>query len=80
MTSIAPLLRQGSATFHGAPMAQVTQADIIRLCTDFQSQHGIISLLTLLEDIIEARAQASGVVLLDDDDLDEAEIAYFTAH
>lgn len=62
-------------------MAQVTQADIIRLCTDFESQNGIIALLTLLEDIIEARAQASGVVLLDEEDedeLDAAEMAYFT--
>lgn len=64
-------------------MAQVTQADIIRLCTDFQSQNGIIALLSLLEDIIECQAQASGVVLLDDEDedgLDAAEMAYFTAH
>lgn len=60
-------------------MAQVTQADIIRLCTEYQQANGIIALLTLLEDIIEARAQASGVVLLDEeDDLDGAEMAYFT--
>jgi len=59
-------------------MAQVTQADLIRVCEDFKQRHGIIALLSILEDIIEAQAQASGVVLLDEDGLDEMETAYFT--
>lgn len=57
----------------------MTAADLIRDCKAYQAEHGIISLLTLLEDIIEAQAQSAGVVLLDDD-MDELEMAYFTAH
>jgi hypothetical protein len=60
-------------------MAQVTQADLIRVFEDFKQRHGIIALLSILEDFIEAQAQASGVVLLDED-MDELEMAYFTAH
>ena len=59
-------------------MAQVTQADLIRVCEDFKQHHGIIALLSILEDIIECQAQSAGVVLLDEDSLDEMETAYFT--
>lgn len=57
----------------------MTAADLIRACKAYQAEHGIIALLSLLEDIIECQAQASGVVLLDEE-LDEMETAYFTAH
>lgn len=56
----------------------MTAADLIRDCKAYQAEHGIIA---LLEDIIEVQAQASGVVLLDEEDedgLDGAEMAYFT--
>lgn len=57
----------------------MTAADLIRDCKAYQAEHGILALLSLLDDIIEAQAQASGVVLLDED-MDELEMAYFTAH
>lgn len=57
----------------------MTAADLIRDCKAYQDQHGIIALLSILEDIIECQAQSAGVVLLDEE-LDELETAYFTVH
>jgi len=56
----------------------MTAADLIRDCKAYQAEHGIIALLSILEDIIEAQAQSAGVVLLNEDGLDEMETAYFT--
>jgi hypothetical protein len=55
----------------------MTPADIIRNCREYEAQHGILALLSLLEDIIECQAQAAGVELLDIDE-DEMEISYVT--
>lgn len=57
----------------------MTEADIIRDCRAYEAEHGILKLLSILEDIIECQAQAAGVELLDIDE-DEMEMAYFTAH
>lgn len=58
----------------------MTAADLVKACDTFKQRHGIIALLSILEDIIECQAQSAGVVLLDEDSLDEMETAYFTAH
>jgi len=55
----------------------MTASDLIKDCKAYQEQHGIMALLSLLEDIIEASAQSSGVELLSLDD-DEIEVSYFT--
>lgn len=56
----------------------MTAADIVKNCEEFKREHGFMALLSILEDIIECQAQAAGVAILDDDDLDEMEVAYFT--
>ncbi|MFT2211495.1 hypothetical protein ACLJYM_06370 [Rhizobium giardinii] len=55
----------------------MTEADLIKDCREFEAEHGILKLLSILEDIIECQAQAAGVELLDIDE-DEMETAYFT--
>jgi len=55
----------------------MTASDLINDCKAYQEQYGIMALLSLLEDIIEASAQSSGVELLSLDD-DEIEVSYFT--
>lgn len=55
----------------------MTEADLIKDCREFEAEHGILKLLSILEDIIECQAQAAGVELLDIDE-DEMEVAYFT--
>jgi hypothetical protein len=55
----------------------MTEADLIRDCRTYEAEHGILKLLSILEDIIECQAQAAGVELLDIDE-DEMEMAYFT--
>jgi hypothetical protein len=58
----------------------MTAADIVKNCEEFKHEHGfmsLLSLLSLLEDIIEFQAQAAGVELLDIDE-DEMEISYVT--
>jgi hypothetical protein len=55
----------------------MTEADIIKHCETFKQERGFMALLSILEDIIEAQAQAAGVELLDIDE-DEMETAYFT--
>lgn len=55
----------------------MTEADLIRDCKAYEAEHGILKLLSILEDIIECQAQAAGVELLDIDE-DEMETAYFT--
>jgi len=55
----------------------MTEATIIANCKAYQAEHGILKLLSLLEDIIECQAQAAGVELLDIDE-DEMEISYVT--
>jgi len=57
----------------------MTPADLIRDCREYEAQHGILALLSLLEDIIECQAQAAGVELLDIDE-DEMSAAYFTVN
>lgn len=57
----------------------MTEADLIKDCREFEAEHGIMALLSILESIIECQAQAAGVELLDIDE-DEMETAYFTAH
>lgn len=58
-------------------MAQVTHADLIRHCKDFQDQYGIMALLDILADITECQAQAAGISIVDEE-FDEIEVAYFT--
>jgi len=55
----------------------MTAAELIAACKEYEAQHGILALLSLLEDIIECQAQAAGVELLDIDE-DEMTTAYFT--
>jgi len=55
----------------------MTAADLIRDCKEYQAENGLMALLSLLEDIIEAQAQAAGVELLDIDE-DDMTTAYFT--
>lgn len=56
----------------------MTAADLIKDCKAYEAEHGIMALLSILEDIIECQAQAAGVAILDDDELDEMDVAYFT--
>lgn len=55
----------------------MTEADLIKDCREFEAEHGILKLLSILESIIECSAQAAGVGLLDIDE-DEMEAVYFT--
>ena len=55
----------------------MTAADIVKNCEEFKHEYGFMSLLSLLEDIIECQAQAAGVELLDIDE-DEMECTFAT--
>lgn len=56
----------------------MTATELSDYCDKFKQEHGLMLLLDVLEHITECQAQAAGVAILDDDDLDEMEVAYFT--
>ncbi len=61
----------------------MTASDLLAHCNAFREEHGMMTLCDVLETIFEAHEQSACVELLEDDefdDLDEMEVAYFTAH
>ena len=56
----------------------MTATELSDYCDKFKQEHGLMLLLDVLEHITECQAQAAGVAILDDDDLDEMECTFAT--
>jgi hypothetical protein len=56
----------------------LTAAELSDHCDKFKQEHGLMVLFEVLEHITECHAQAAGVAILEDEDLDEMECRYFT--
>ena len=55
----------------------MTAGELVKKCEEFEHEHGFELLLSILEHVIECRAQAEGVELLDIDE-DEMDVTYVT--
>jgi hypothetical protein len=56
----------------------MTAAELLAHCKTFEKEHGMIVLCDVLETIFESHEQASGFILADDEEIDEAAIVYVT--